>query len=437
MAAARRFSLLDWLLFLLVLVAAGGARTWYLCEYADCGLAPRNAVLHVQATTESVIPPVAPGYRVCHDLIEQSVEQYAADQMESRQAIRWFHVVLGALTAGFCFLLARRAFTSSFVGLLAGLFYAADPFAVIATGEMGDGVLVGFLLMLALALGARAGQQGGALTSYLYGLSLAGLSLLRLATAPFAVVAILWFLLRSRELKFGWFYAILAFLGFISGLAPWGVQTYQDRHAPPPVVDAAWARIWEGNNPAATGGPMGADPVEILGPNRYKTLQDATRTDRYEEFTEDVLKEVSERPFETVQRRVVATWYFFTGKGDFSRTGLIDMSRATMLPPEWVPDALYCTLFGMLFLALIGWRWSYVWRHQSMPLQLAVFWIPLPYILSHADRLHGLRLPLDGPLLCLAALTIGCVLPGLGGRLLRGEEPAAEEEESPPPLATP
>ena len=36
---------------------------------------------------------------------------------------------------------------------------------------------------------------------------------------------------------------------------------------------------------------------------------------------------------------------------------------------------------------LLGWRWSYGWRSEAMPSSLAVVWISLPYLLSHAANL--------------------------------------------------
>ena len=52
-----------------------------------------------------------------------------------------------------------------------------------------------------------------------------------------------------------------------------------------------------------------------------------------------------------------------------------------------------------------------------------VIWIPLPYILSHAAEFSGPRLPLDGVLLCYSAFALLCLVPGLGGWLLRGAPP--------------
>ena len=82
------------------------------------------------------------------------------------------------------------------------------------------------------------------------------------------------------------------------------------------------------------------------------------------------------------------------------------------------------TLFAGAVLALLGWRWSYGWRAESMPAALAAVWIPLPYVLSHAEALAGPRLPLDGVLLCYAAFALLCFLPGVGRYLLDGARAA-------------
>ena len=81
---------------------------------------------------------------------------------------------------------------------------------------------------------------------------------------------------------------------------------------------------------------------------------------------------------------------------------------------------LLVPLLAMFALAFLGWRWSYGWRKESMPASLAVIWIPLPYILSHAEALSGPRLPLDGVLLCYAAFAAACMIPGVGGYLFAG-----------------
>ncbi len=81
---------------------------------------------------------------------------------------------------------------------------------------------------------------------------------------------------------------------------------------------------------------------------------------------------------------------------------------------------LAATMIVLLGLGFLGWRWTYGWRTESMPAALAVIWIPLPYILTHAEALHGPRLPLDGVLLCYVAFALCCFLPGVGGYLFAG-----------------
>jgi hypothetical protein len=57
-----------------------------------------------------------------------------------------------------------------------------------------------------------------------------------------------------------------------------------------------------------------------------------------------------------------------------------------------------------------------------MPSSLALVWIPLPYILGHAEALSGPRLPLDGVMDCYAAFALLCMIPGVGARLFDGSD---------------
>ena len=104
--------------------------------------------------------------------------------------------------------------------------------------------------------GVRARQTGGPFASLLYGLALAGAALVRAALLPFAFVGLAWFLLHSRRMPSGWLGALLAFLGFVIGLAPWTIRNWQVFNEPIPIVDSAYLHFWMGNNPAANGGPV-------------------------------------------------------------------------------------------------------------------------------------------------------------------------------------
>ena len=96
------------------------------------------------------------------------------------------------------------------------------------TGWSDDGSLTAFLLGLSLFMvQVPSAQTGGPFASLLFGLTLAGLALVRAALLPFAFAALIWFLLRSRTLARGWLCGLLAFLGFANGLAPWTVRNVQ------------------------------------------------------------------------------------------------------------------------------------------------------------------------------------------------------------------
>jgi hypothetical protein len=321
------------------------------------------------------------------------------------------------------------------VGTLTGFLCAVYPYWIFNTAELNDGSLVTFLVGLAVFLGVRGGQNGGALTSLLYGLSLAALSCVRAALFPFAIVAALWFLFRCRTLPRGWLYAVLAFLGFINGLIPITAWHYQTFRTPVPIVDSAYLRLWIGNNPQATGGPVAPTDLERVlsdqamedGRTRLEDLQQKRQPERYQDLARDIWTEVQNHPGETFKRRLRAGLGFFLSSSWLEGNSLVrdtGVDRAGL--PEWVdqllPSLLPGTIFFLLLLAALGWRWSHGWKYEAMPSSLAVMWIPLPYLLSYADAYHGPRLPLDGILLSYAALAVVYVLPVLGNSVRRGED---------------
>jgi hypothetical protein len=478
MSEMRRFGFGDLLALLLVVVVAGGLRgsyLWFLSDQAkDNGpwlvqdpipsvkdaaeaknlrhTTPNQLDLLVynlkeRRTFTSEAPlgagpeltaHVAPGYPWLMSLIERA----PLDPSVIDPGIRWLQAGLGTLTAAFYFFFARRAFHSLLVGVLAGLLCAANPFWIVNTAEINDGVVSSFLLGISLMLGSRASQQGGALTSLLYGLALAALAMVRAALLPFGIVAIVWFLVRCRQLPRGWLYALLAFLGFGNALAPWIMRNHQTFGEFLPLVDSAYLHAFEGNNQLATGGPQSDETLrEALGQARdsnrqalNKELADKTQTKRYNELAPDVISQVRGDPASFLRRRINAGLYFFLGENWFKTNKLVrEGSQPSDGMPSWLSDNQQAIAVGAVFLmlglGLLGWRWTYGWRVEAMPSSLAVIWLPLPYILTHAEALSGPRLPLDGILLTYAAFVIACLVPPVARNLFGGGESSAKQEE--------
>lgn len=451
MNTSPRFGFGDLLLFLLILIGAGAIRGWYV--YSCCQQGTTEGPFQVQDdwSTErdelvknlktgdfSARAPLAPGVEktahagYLYPMLLANLDRAANDLGVTYQRVRWLQVALGALAASFYFLIGRRAFHSRFVGFIAGILAALNPYWIINTAEVNDGVVTTFLLALALLLGVRAGQIGGALTSILYGLCLAALASVRAALLPFAVIATLWLLWRSRRLPGGWMVAVLALLGFVIGIIPWVTRNYQTFHEVTPIADSAYLHLWIGNNREATGGPESEETMRQAlagrsdGP-KAADLEKMPQPQRYRSLASQFGREIISDPALAIERRLHAGLAFFLGdkwltNHQYVRTGPAAAGGVPGWLAPWIPTLLVGTLFFMLLFAALGWRWSYGWRRESMPLGLAPVWFLLPYLLSHAEAYHGPRLPLDGVLMCYAALVLACIFPSEARHLLRGEE---------------
>jgi hypothetical protein len=353
---------------------------------------------------------VAPGYY----WLFATLDSWFETGEEANQVMRWLQAGLGALTAGFYFLFARRAFHSSGIACMAGFLCAVHPFWIINTAELNDGVVVTFLLSACLMIGTRACQVGGALTSLLFGLSLAGLAMVRAALLPFTVAALLWFLFSCRSMPRGWFFALLGILGFGNGLAPWTVRNFQIYGEPVPVADSAMLHLWIGNEAKPRAGTPDGVRSGLSAERRQELQCDGNQARRYNSLSADVAATVRAAPDIALTQRLWAGLSFLFGETWFAHGRWTTGAPTT---PAWLghaEGALSGAFLIMMLLGLLGWRWSHGWRCQSRFATLAVLWLPLPYLLSHGDVLSGQRLPLDGVLLCFAAF-------GLGGWFVPGE----------------
>jgi hypothetical protein len=464
-----RFDIVDVLLLVLTLGVAAGVRVVYVIGPADKGHSDGPLLVQDPSPRLSALPPsttmhgksepteldalvhnlsregrwfgslaplaraeektahVSPGYPWLLSWLAKLASGSSLDAL-----VRWIQCALGALTAGLYFLFAQRAFRSRVVATLAGLLCAVHPFWVINTAALNDGTVTTFLLALVLYLSVLATQTGGAFPSLMYGLSLAALALLRAPLLPFAFVAVMWFLLRCRRIERGWLCALLAFLGFANGLGPWTLRNFHAFGVPVPLVDSAYLHLWMGNNRYSDGGPQsesillaalaerrGEDPEKL----REKLAQEKSQPKRYSSLASDVATEVRAHPAAFLEHRFEAGVSFLFGATWLNRKP--GQERHIAWPTgdaaaEGGQTMLLLVLLVLLPLGLVGWRWTYAWRDESMPAALAIFCVPLPYLLSHAGFLHGPRMPLDGILLTYAAFVLACIWPATAATLLRG-----------------
>jgi 4-amino-4-deoxy-L-arabinose transferase-like glycosyltransferase len=441
MIDAPRFGLNDLLCLLLVVACAAGTRAWYVAACTDNGSA--EPALHVQE-------PATRGARanlaaLVQNVYEESrftsraplsdrdeptahlapaypwvIAQLTHLKVPTEASVRWLQVGLGTLTVLCYFLFARRAFYSTRVATIAGLLAAFYPFWIVNTGEVADGPLAACALAVCLALGGRASQAGGTVTCLAFGLSLAGLALVRAAFLPFTLVAFLWFLWHCRTVRWGWFAGLLAFLGYANGLAPWAIRNWQQFGEPLPVVSSAYLDLWVGNNPHATGSTLTEEQMRDALPDalRDDVLQEPNQAHRYAKLGPLVWDEVAEHPDRTFARRIDAGLMFLFGESWFRDRTLADRAGEGQgaAAPDWLADNSAAILAGsllvLLVLAFLGWRWTFDWSFRAALAAIAVVWVPVPYVLGHAEYLSGPRLPLDGVLLCYAAFALAYCTPG-------------------------
>ncbi len=457
-----RFGLVDLICLLLVVGAAAGARIAYVLNFSAEGQA--TPVLVVQGQGPARVPPgeSGPARTELEDLVHNLREGRwfcltpLADQEEEtahvapgypwlrglagrihdepEMLVRWVQCGLGSLTVLCYFFFARRAFASTLAGTIAGLLVAAHPFWIINTAELADGVLVSFLLAAALTLGSRGSQIGGAFTSFMYGLALAGLAMVRAALLPFAMVAFVWYLARCRSLRAGWFAALVALLGFANGLAPWALRNARVFHEPVPIADSAYLHLWMGNNPHANGVTLDEATLrKSLRPElRDQLLAESDQPHRYARLGPEVLAQIRDDPAGVLGHRLDAGAAFLLG-GDWRtehRLALANPAADTPEVPEGMVGTVEASLRGsllvMLLLGALGWRWTAAWAPHMRLAALATIWVPLPYLLSHAEALSGPRLPLDGVLLCYVAFVLACVFPGFARTPEEAQRAASE-----------
>jgi 4-amino-4-deoxy-L-arabinose transferase-like glycosyltransferase len=446
MAYWRRFGGGDLALLTAVLVVAAGARIWYLNVCANSARSP--GPIRVQETPPELEDLVGnlKDYRWfgSHVPLAQGEERTAYPSpgypwfLLGLQALpsgstRWVQCALGTLTAVLYFVFALQAFGNRLVAGLTGLFCALYPFWIINTAQISDGVVTTFLLAACVTFGSRGALTGGVIASVLYGLALGGLALVRAALLPFALVALLWFFFRCRTLRRGWLCALVAFLAFANGLVPWSIRNYKMFGEVVPLSDSAFLHLWVGNNPESTGGPQSDETIlKTLAATRGEDVAQTAQhyaqlaeNKRYQQLGRYVFDQVRADPAGTVKRRLWAGLDFVFGATWFKQ-GILwqDNGPESGTFPAWLagsyPAMLYGSLLALLVLGALGWRWSYAWRLESSPASLAVIWLPLPYVLSHAGNLNGPRLPLDGIFLCYSAFALACLVTAGRGVLFTG-----------------
>ncbi len=104
-----------------------------------------------------------------------------------------------------------------------------------------------------------------------------------------------------------------------------------------------------------------------------------------------MLAEVIDDPGNTVTRRLWSGLMFVFGENWFRKENLAQTTAGmeVVTPPDWIGSitegVLRVSLLIMIFLGLLGWRFSFGWRKQARLAALAAIWAPLP-VYTYARR---------------------------------------------------
>jgi 4-amino-4-deoxy-L-arabinose transferase-like glycosyltransferase len=330
------------------------------------------------------------------------------------RGVRIFNLACGIGAVVALFFAARRSYdltTAGCVGVLAAIY----PFWIVNVAEKTDGPFLVFLFAASAWLAARALQSGEPTTCLAFGIFLGLTALTRAALLPFAVVGMLWFLNTCRRRKFGWFAALLASLGLLIPVGPWMLRCWREYDEVVPIADSAMLHAYIGNNPWATGGPMEEAKLRATfpGDRLQALLAEKNQARRYAMLAEDVSAFWHDDARAAMSLRYGAFQRFLFGERFLEHRKLSERDESARSLPESLERrsefVLLTSLLSIWALGLLGWV---ACRGTTGFLTAALFMIPLPYVLSHAETLSGPRLPWDAALIVFAGAALAKLSPG-------------------------
>ena len=169
-------------------------------------------------------------------------------------AARVFHCILGALTCGLTYSLAREVFGRR-EGILAGVGAAVFPQLIYYCGTLTTETLHIFLLTCALYLLFAAYKRDAGAVSWIAGGAVLGLAALtRSAMLGLLPVLGLWLLIVTKTKRSALARFAFAAVGLGVVMAPWVIRNHTVLGEFVPATTEGGYTFWVTNNPRATGG---------------------------------------------------------------------------------------------------------------------------------------------------------------------------------------
>jgi len=329
------------------------------------------------------------------------------------RAVRTFNVLCGLGAVVCLFLAASRAYGFR-SAICAGVLAAIYPFWIVNVGERADGCLTVFWFSASAWLALRFVQTGSPTSGLGFGLAIGLMALTRAALLPFALVGAVWFLVQCRSLKWGWYGSLLATLGLAIAIGPWMLRNLREYDEIVPLADSGGLHLYIGNNPWSNGGPMDEEKLRATfsDDHLHKLLGERNQAVRYRILAGEVGEFWRDDPQSALRLRYAALQRFLLGDRFLQDRKLAGRTAS----PRPFPEALdrrteFLLLTGflaVLALGLLGWI---ACRGTTGFFTAALWTIPLPYVLSHAEMYAGPRLPWDAVLMVFAGAALAKLWP--------------------------
>jgi len=314
--------------------------------------------------------------------------------------IELIQALILSLSAVIIYLIAKRTYNSSTIGILSAGFMCLSPFVLsthIRVENMSFAIFFLSLLILSLLeLADKPTLKNSICSGFLFGLSTLNLAA-TLSFLPFSIIWLYWYVKKNIS-SFGKriIMLLVVLLAFTATILPWTVRNYFVFHKLVPISSTFPYQVYVSNNPSSTGGMFNEEGKAVTGiPDELlAATKGMNEVEQYSYFGKYGWAFIKQFPLQFIKLRFKALFYFWFGEAWW---------RKVFLTPKFEIYKIL-TIF-MLGISVIGISLS--WRKYLRETLLLVFLFTafsLLHSFTHGDIGFRYRLPLDPFLLIFSSV---------------------------------